>query len=84
MSRRTSAKGADACRQSAKKLARPLGGKLDTVPVLRVFLESTEVRRIMVYCSSLTCLHSEHRNAVTAPLKALPRVILLSSAFGMF
>jgi hypothetical protein len=35
-----SAKGADARRHTAKKLAGPLGGALDTAPVLREFLQS--------------------------------------------
>jgi hypothetical protein len=35
-----SAKGADARRQTAKKLARSLGGALDTAAVLREFLKS--------------------------------------------
>ena len=34
------AKGTDACRESAKNLASPLGGTLETVPVLRGLLKS--------------------------------------------
>ena len=37
-----SAKGADARRHTAKKLAGPLGGALDTPPVLREFLQSAK------------------------------------------
>jgi hypothetical protein len=37
-----SAKGTAACCQSVKKPARPLGGTLDTVPVLRFFLKNTK------------------------------------------
>jgi hypothetical protein len=38
-----SAKGADARRQTVKELAEYLGGALDTVPVLREFLERAQI-----------------------------------------
>ena len=58
-----SAKGADGRRHTAKKLAGPLGGALDTAPVLREFLQSVPANttRIAIARASVMLLRIRAR-----------------------
>ena len=71
-----SAKGTDACHQAGEELAIPLGGMLDSVPVLREFLRSAK--------GTAACHHTREELAISSggTLDAVPvlREFLSSTA----